>query len=163
MTEFKSVSFRFQALQVYGVPWEQGPFREFMRSGIRHVDPGDPRLARLKERLEGGRRVERVQVVRPPVSDYLRFAFTFFHHSALVGEDLRILDSSRVDTADLPDYDFVLLDGNAVIRLHYSPEDGSVVGRELLPEADLEEYRSYREYSRRCSVPFLEYEDAASY
>ncbi|WP_020667976.1 DUF6879 family protein [Amycolatopsis nigrescens] len=158
MSNFKRSSFRFQTLQVYGIPHEQESFREFLKTGVRHVDPNDPRLVRMRNKRTGGRITGRVQVVHQPISDYLRHTFGFFHVSAEQGENLGILDTSTTSAGDLPDYDFVLLDDETVIKLHYSDEDGSVVGRELLPEADIAQYQRYRDYATENSVPFLEYE-----
>ena len=158
MRGYQKSLFRFQVHQVYGIPSEQPSFQEFLKTGVRKVDPNDPRLVSMRERTAAGRVSQRVQVVYPPISDYLRHAFVYFHYSARAGENLRILDTSKKSTGDLPDYDFVLLDDEVIIKLHYAAEDGSVVGRELLPEADAGEYRRYRDYALANSIPFLEYE-----
>ncbi|WP_158885461.1 DUF6879 family protein [Amycolatopsis anabasis] len=158
MDNFRRTTFRFQALQVYGIPHEQPSFQEFLKTGKREVDPNDPRLVRMKAKRTRGRTTQRVQVVRHPISDYLRHAFGFFHESARQGEDLRILDASKTAIDQLPEFDFQLLDDETVIKLHYADEDGSVVGREVLPDADIAEYRRYRDYALEHSVPFLEYE-----
>lgn len=158
MGSFTHTSFRFQALQVYGIPREQTAFREFTQTGTYAVARDDPRLVRLRERLTEGRRIQRVQVVVPPVSDYLWHAFVYFRHSVAAGEDLRVFDTRKTSADGLPDFDFVLLDDRTVIKLHYAVEDGSVVGRELMPDADLDVFRAYRDRAMSDSVPFSQFE-----
>ncbi|MFE0023496.1 DUF6879 family protein [Amycolatopsis sp. NPDC059021] len=158
MLEFERSCYRYQALQTYGIPREQPSFREFLERGTYTIAEDDPGLVQTASRMSGGRILERVQLVRAPLSDYLRYVFPFFQRCAALGEDLRILEESWVATGDLPDFDFVLLDDTTVIKLHYSPDDGSVVGRELLSDASLDDFRAYRALALERSIPFLEYQ-----
>lgn len=152
-------TFRLQVHQQYLVPAEREAFATFRLTGERHIDPGNtPVLAQMRARVGAGKKPQRVQVVTPPLTDYLRYAFRYFHHSAEAGEDLRILDTNRDDAGDLPDYDFMLIDDETVIKVHYEPDDGTIIGPELLPEAAVDEYVRYKENALRNAAPFLEYE-----
>ncbi|MFI7123148.1 DUF6879 family protein [Amycolatopsis sp. NPDC049868] len=153
---FKRTSFRFQVHQKYRVSSEKAAFKEFREKGAFEVTPDDPRLARQRQQLSGGRVLQRVQVVVPPVSSYLRFSFAYFDHFARAGEDLRILDASKVPLDGLPNYDFVLLDDEVVVKLRH--RDGYAIGRELLTNVDIGHFRAYRDLALSAAVPFAEYQ-----
>ncbi|WIX98167.1 hypothetical protein QRX60_29325 [Amycolatopsis mongoliensis] len=155
---FKRTSFRFQLLQAYGIHSERAAFEEFKAKGSYRVPSDDPRLIRQRQQLSGGRVLQRVQVVIPPVSDYLRFSFGYFRHFAAAGEDIRILDTARVSADWLPDHDFVLLDDEVVIKLRHAPGDGRATGREPLVNVDIAEFRAYRDRALEAAIPFAEYE-----
>lgn len=151
--------FRLQVYPVYKVPQEQENFQRFLETGRREIDPdNEPGLIKLRERIAKGQTVRRVYVVEPPFTDYQRYVFNYYHHTCKVGEDLRIIDLSRQPNPGLPDYDFLVIDDDTVIRIHYEKDDGAIIGPELLPDADLSEYLRYRELAMSNSTPFLEYE-----
>ncbi|GAB3733754.1 hypothetical protein GCM10027598_58630 [Amycolatopsis oliviviridis] len=157
---FKRTSFRFQSCQRYRVGGvEKAAFETFKQTGVYELAQDDPRLLRQRTQLSGGRVLQRVQLVVPPLSDYLRFAFVYFDHFARAGEDLRILDVSKMDSDGLPNHDFVLLDDEIVIKFRHSSEDGSVIGRELMTNADLARFRGYRDRALELAVPFGEYQE----
>jgi hypothetical protein len=158
---YRDSFFRLQVHPVYKVGWETEEFQRFLETGVRSIDPNDPRLVKMRNRKENGRASQRVYVITPPLTDYQRFVFAYYHHSAEAGEDLRILDLSRTANPGLPDYDFILLDAQTVIKLHYQA-DGTYLGRELLPEADPAGYMRYKEVAVAHSMPFLEYEKLIS-
>ncbi|GAA4535437.1 DUF6879 family protein [Amycolatopsis samaneae] len=156
---YRTSFFRLQVQPVYGVPWEQEDFRRFLETGERTVDPGDPMFAKIEDRRRTGRIGRRVYAIRPPLTDYQRYVFVAYHAFAEAGEDLRIIDLARTPDPGLPGFDFILLDDETVLKLHYEP-DGRYLGRELLPEADLAEFRRYKELAGAYSMPFLEYEES---
>ncbi|KFU75816.1 hypothetical protein SAMN04489729_6954 [Amycolatopsis lurida] len=157
LMSFKRTSFRLQLLQTYRVRSERAAFEQFIREGTYDVPLDDPRLARQREHLCGGRVLQRVQVVVPPVSDYLRFSFGYFRHFAEAGEDIRILEASRYSAIGLPDHDFVLLDDEVVIKLRHSSEDGQPTSREPLVNVDVAKFRGYRDRALEAAIPFDEY------
>jgi hypothetical protein len=151
--------FRLQVYPVYKVPQERESFQRFLETGKRDIDPDDaPGLVRLRERIAAGSSISRVYVVEPPFTDYQRYVFTFYHHTCEAGEDLRVIDLSQQANPGLPNYDFMLIDNETVIRIHYNEDDGAIIGPELLPDADVSEYTRYRDLAMSNSVPFLEYE-----
>lgn len=154
---FKDVFFRLQVQPVYTVGWEQEDFRRFLETGER-ATPTKAQLDGIRQERSEGRISQRVYVISPPLTDYQRYVFISYHYFAEAGEDLRIIDLSRRDNPGLPDFDFILLDHETVIKLHYE-EDGTYIGRELLPDADPAEYIRYRELALANSIPFLEYEE----
>jgi len=92
------------------------------------------------------------------LTDYQRYVFLYYHHVALAGEDLRIIDSTSMSVPPLPDYDFMLVDEATVIRIHYGP-DGAWIGPELL-QADPAEYQAYKAAALAAAVPFLDFEES---
>lgn len=157
-TGFKKSFFRLQVQPIYKVGWEQEDFQNFLKTGKIEIDPDDPELVKHRERRAAGRISQRVYVVTPPLTDYQRYVFGYYHHSVLAGEDLRVIDLSRRPNPGLPAYDFILLDEGTVIKLHYE-EDGTYIGRELLPNADPAKYTRYKQIALENSIPFLEYEE----
>lgn len=150
--------FRLQVHPVYTVQQEQEEFQRFLREGTISIDKDDPGLVRMRERKAEGRIFSRVYVVEPPLTGYQRYAFVYYHYIAEAGEDLRIIDLSSQANPGLPDYDFMLIDGETVIKIHYEKADGAIIGAELLPDADIAEYTRYRDLAVSHSIPFLEYE-----
>jgi hypothetical protein len=154
---FKRTSFRFQMLQTYGVSSEKKAFQEFRKTGVYDVPSDNPRLIRQRGQLTGGRVLQRVQLVVLPLSDYIRFSFVYFNHFARAGEDIRIIDTSKASIDGLPDYDFVLLDDELVIKLSHSGKDGSVIEQKVLANADIAEFRAYRDRALDVAIPFADY------
>lgn len=150
--------FRFQVHPVYTVQREQEAFRKFLDTGEREIDFGNDMFKRIRARRESGRTAHRVYLIKPPLTDYQRFVFISYHHYAEAGEDLRIIDTSRTTNPGLPDYDFVLLNDETVIKVHYASEDGAWIGPELLADADPAQYIHYKDLALAHSIPFLEYE-----
>lgn len=150
--------FRLQVYPIYSVEQEREEFQQFLRDGTITVDADDPGLVKMRERRATGRTFQRVYVVEPPFTDYQRYVFIYYHHIAEAGEDLRIIDLSSQSNPGLPDYDFMLIDDKTVIKLHYEWREGTQIGPELLPDADVSEYIRYRDIAVSNSIPFLEYE-----
>lgn len=159
VTGFKKSHFRLQVQPVYKVGWEQEDFQQFLKTGRREVNPDSPEFIKHRELRAAGKISQRVYVVTPPLTDYQRYVFGYYHYSALAGEDLRVIDLSRGPNPGLPDYDFILLDEKTVVKLHYEKDDGTYIGRELLPDADPVEYIRYKGLAVANSIPFLEYEE----
>ncbi|WP_285742923.1 DUF6879 family protein [Lentzea sp. NBRC 105346] len=151
--------FRLQVHPVYTVDYEQPEFRRYLETGTREIDPDSPWFGRIRRLVAAGGGFQRVYVIEPPLTDYQRYVFLSYHHYAQAGEDLRILDVSRTGNLGLPDYDFSLLDDEAVIKLYYSSDNGTPLERELLPDTALAQHRRYKELALNHSVPFLTYEE----
>ncbi|MEV7043754.1 DUF6879 family protein [Amycolatopsis sp. NPDC051061] len=158
LMSFKRTSFRLQLLQAYDIRSEREALERFKAEGACDVPAGDSRLVRQRQQLSGGRVLQRVQVVTPPVSGYLRFAFAYFRRFTEAGEDIRIIDTALAATDGLPGHDFVLLDDEVIIKLHHAPGSGRLIGREALANADVARFRAHRDHALAASIPFIEYE-----
>jgi hypothetical protein len=150
--------FRLQIHPVYLVQHEQEEFKRFLREGSRTIPPDSALVQRMRAHKDAGRVSQRVYLVHPPINDYQRYVFVHYHESALAGEDLRIIDASQTPDPGLPDFDFMLLDEEIVLKVHYEPGTGAYIGHELLQDVDPTEFMRYRELALGNSVPFLDYE-----
>ncbi|MEU6704400.1 DUF6879 family protein [Streptomyces wuyuanensis] len=101
-----------------------------------------------------GKRVSR-DVLRSPLTDYLRYELAAYPGNITAGETIGIIDLSEQAVTGLPDHDFWLFDDQDVYRMHYTPE-GAFIGAELLLANRLAEYQGYRNCSLAETVPFAD-------
>ncbi|MCG6494877.1 DUF6879 family protein [Kitasatospora sp. A2-31] len=153
---FGHEAFRLETRSFYAMPDEDEEYREFLTTGELHIPDDDPWLTRVRHFRETGRTISRVRVLTRPLSDYLRYEFAAYAFNVAAGEEIRILDLTDRQNPGLPDQDFWMFDGVSVVDMQYRP-DGAQVGRELLANPDLKQYRRWRDLAISMSVPFLEY------
>lgn len=153
---YKKDAFRLETLPFYAMPEEDEEYKEFLETGRLDVSDDDSWLVRVRKFRETGRTIGRVHVIRKPLTDYLRFQFTFYLHSVRAGEDVRILDLTDRENPGLPDQDFWMFDSVRIVEMRYRP-DGTQIGRELLDNPDLDQYVHWRRLAISLSVPFTDY------
>lgn len=160
--DFRRSAWRLELLPQYLVPQERDAFAAFRAGAPRPAGLGDEWHATIRAARADGRSIGRVHVLTPPLSEYLRFETQWYYpYSVEAGEDVRILDLSRTPDPGLPPFDFWLFDEQRVVAMLYEP-DGTQTGRELLQDADPEQFVRYRDLALAASVPFGEYwQDAA--
>ncbi len=149
---FRSSAWRLELHQVYTMPGELDQFRRFVESGVVDMSDDDPWLARVRSFRADGRTIGRVHVVRRPLTDYLRYEFTYQLHAVRAGEDVQILDLTDRQDPGLLDEDFWIFDDLRVVKMLYRA-DGTQIGRELLDDPDLGVFRRCRELARKDAVP----------
>jgi hypothetical protein len=149
-------AFRLETLPSYGVPSEDDELREFLTTGRLVIPDDDPWLMRVRHFRSTGRWIGRVHVVRHPLTDYLHYEFAVYAHTVRAGEDVRILDLTGREDADLPAQDFWLFDESRVVRMDYDA-DGRQLDRELLEEIDPAPYVAWKQRALGLAVPFLDY------
>lgn len=150
--------FRLQVQPTYKVDWERTEFKHFLETGVRELDPNDPEIQQIRESHAKGHIRQRVYVLSQPLTDYQRWVLPSYRQQAEAGQEIRILDTSVTQNPGLPSFDFIFIDDSeTVIRLHYETEDGTYIGRELLPDADPNAFRQYRELALSNSVSVLDY------
>jgi hypothetical protein len=156
LQNFQRSAFRLETLPVYSVPQEEAWFAEWQRSGqLPELTPANDSWLRLvQEACRAGKRMQRVHVVTPPLSDYLRFEFTTQIPSVDCGEDCRIAEASHVQQAVGQLSDYWLMDETVAIRLHYDDE-GRFLGMEQVEDVVL--YRRQRDLVLTRSVTLKEY------
>jgi hypothetical protein len=102
--------------------------------------------------------VERVHVVTPPLSDYLRYEMEWgYDFNIVAGEDVRIIETR--DPSELPfaaHEDFWLFDDTHVVLMRYE-EDGTQIDRVLLEDADVAEYVARKNTALRLGTPYEQY------
>ncbi|MFF4986289.1 DUF6879 family protein [Streptosporangium saharense] len=154
---FQHSAFRLETHPVYAVPGEDSTFQRFLSGERPTGEHAKEWTDKVRRYLSTNRSISRVHVVTRPLSDYLRYEFSWWYRfNAEAGEDIRILDVTDRPDLDLPGYDFYLFDESRVVKMLYR-SDGTQTGRELLEDADPTEYIRYRDTAVRESVPFAEY------
>nr|WP_222719436.1 DUF6879 family protein [Actinokineospora xionganensis] len=144
--------------QAFAIPREQERLRAF-RAG----EPEPPHSDSYREWFEltrsnvaSGKTMGRVRVVRRPLSEYVRFQFTWgIPNNISAGEDIRILDVTDLDLS-LPDHDFWIFDEESVLRMDFD-KDGALTSQGILAGADLDQYREWKRMALAHSVPFEDY------
>lgn len=113
--------------------------------------------ATIGKNAAAGAFMQRVRVVRPPLTDYQRRQFDWAYPGNLqAGEDTRVLDGARADELGLPDWDFWFFDDEVVLRLNYEA-DGTHIGHEILADADPHVFRRYRKAALNNAIAFWTY------
>jgi hypothetical protein len=156
LKNFRRSAFRLETLQAYSVPQEEEWFEEWQRSGKLPVltPDNDSWLKLVTEACRAGKQIQRVHLVAPPLSDYLRFEFATQIPSVDCGEDCRIVEAAHVQEVASRLDDYWLMDDTVVIRLHYDDE-----GRFIRTEEsrDVVLYRRHRDMVLTHSVRLKEY------
>lgn len=150
--------FRLETLAHYDAASDDDDYDRYLRG-----DPAPsasakrPWLERLRTDTASGRRWRRVHVLRPPLSDYLRYECEWgYTYNTRAGEDVRILDLSTAPAgaeilAEVAD--FFLVDDMHAVRMNYS-DSGRFENAEPVDAAILDCYRSLVEVSWRLSISF---------
>jgi hypothetical protein len=154
---FTSVAFRLEVLSAYNVPEEAESLRCWREGKPAPAWQKEREwLAMVREAATAGKRMQRVRVVRQPLSDYVRMEFDWgYPDNVAAGEDIRIVevkDASGVP--DMLDHDYWLFDDRIAVRMEYTA-DGSFI-RPVEVE-DVVPYRRCRASAMRLAVPFSQY------
>ena len=156
--EFERSAFRLEVQPTYTMPTEQPNVARFL-SGELTPPEGHNKAWHdtICRNAETGRRMQRVRVVRIPLTDYQRYGFAWsIPGNTAAGEDVRILDVTDAEL-DLPLFDFWLFDDREAVRLNFR-EDGTLASVELDDDADLDEYYRWRDRALQAATPFSEWD-----
>lgn len=137
---FRSSVFRFEALQCYTSPDEEGVIAAFLEERPRPPDPGKEEWTSVvRTGRRNGRVFERVHVVTEPLTDYMRFELTWgYAPNVAAGEDIRIVPVGLGEAwpADLPRHDFWLFDTAELYATCYHPDGTTWLGVERIRNSD---------------------------
>lgn len=126
--------FRMELLPAYSVASDGGDFARW-RDGAEEPDWARkaPTTDRLAERAAAGITSRRVRVLTADVTEYERYACDFgYAVNAPAGEDIRVLRRGEHHVPPLLGFDYWLINGRTVFRMHYDA-DGAFVGAEDAP------------------------------
>jgi hypothetical protein len=154
---YEREAFRLETLSRYIMEEEEEDFRKFLETGEVYIPDDDTWFVRVRKFRETGRWIGRVHVVEQPLSDYLRSELAAYKFNVRHGEEVRILDLTGKECPSLPEKDFWMFDDSKVVEMLYRP-DGTQIGRELLENPNIEQYRKWKETALLLSVPLAEYE-----
>lgn len=153
---FERSAFRLETLPEYRVESERGRMELFLSGAPKPPGYGAGWHERLREYRADAKSVQRVRIVRQPLTDYQRRQFAWaYPGNSEAGEEIRVLDLSTTTDPGLPSYDFWMFDDQIVIHMHYA-DDGTQIGRERLT-GDPSEYVRYKQLAIENSVPLGEY------
>lgn len=117
---FAVSAFRLEVLDTYVAANEAEPYRRFLAGEGADQAWRAPWQRFVRQALAAGGRMDRVHVVREPLSDYVRFELTCAYPASVeAGEDVRILPRHIADGLDLPDFDYWLLDERQAAIMTY--------------------------------------------
>ncbi len=126
--------FRMELLPAYAVLSDGDDYWRWLDGA---PEPGWERKAlttdRLRERVATGVTSRRVRVLSAELTNYERYACDWgYAINAPAGEDIRILHRGEHDVPPLLGFDYWLLNGQTVLRMHYD-DLGAFVGAEDAP------------------------------
>jgi len=153
---FQRTVFRLETLDRYTVDSDTGNVTRYLNGDpAPAMDVKGPWLQRLTQERAEGKRRSRVHVLHTPLSDYLRYECEWgYAYTAPAGEDIFILDlAQHPRPQELIDEDFLLLDDEHVVVVHYDDE-GRFLGGRPLPAEEALRYRQCRDAALAAAVPF---------
>lgn len=159
---FRASAFHLETRQEYRVPEEAALLRAYAEGRSLADSPeAEEWLAYVRGVVAGGRKVQRVHVVELPLSDYLRYEFSFYQLSVGAGEEVRIAERAADPRLAGMRSDFWLFDAEtespAVLHLRFD-EAGHLTGIEISrAESDVLWCRSQRDLALALSVPFTQF------
>lgn len=132
---FARSAYRLELLDGYDSPRGRERLTRFLAG-----QPDDPAVRRywddvVTSATAAGKTMSRVHVATEPLTDYLRFEFSFYAGSVTAGEDIRILSATAAARLDLPDFDYWFFDGERVGVMYYG-ERGVWLRTEIVTEPD---------------------------
>lgn len=153
--------FRLETLQMYAEPDENAMLAAFSSGRPRPADPGkDEWLNAVRSAVRSGRSVQRVHVVREPLTDYLRYELTWsYAPNAAAGEDIRIVPLPQGEPWPdaLPRQDFWLFDASQLYLQHYDSR-GTWTGVEYVSDPGrIVSACRWREAALHLGVPWVDY------
>lgn len=157
---FEHSVFRLETLQAYQGSRERELLADFLAGKPRPAD----RLkadwtAMIAANAQAGKSVQRVHVVREPLTDYLRFELTWgYEPNAEAGEDIRIVSVHDGGwPPELPQRDYWLFDAAKLYDMHYDPE-GVWLGIEPVNDpARIVQACAWRDAALHLGVPWQAY------
>lgn len=118
--------FRLETLQIYQGQRNMDLLAQFLAGKPRPSEQVKREwTAMISSNVQAGKAVQRVHVVREPLTDYLRFELTWgYEPNVGAGEDIRIIHIAEDVPwpADLPQHDYWLFDSAELYTMHYDSD-----------------------------------------
>lgn len=156
---FEHSVFRLETLQTYQGSRERDLLAEFLAGRPRPADRVKADwTAMIAANVRAGKTVQRVHVVREPLTDYLRFELTWgYEPNAQAGEDIRIVPVHDDWPHELPQHDYWLFDAATLYEMHYDA-DGTWLGIEHVTDpAVIVEACAWRDAALHLGIPWQSY------
>jgi len=116
---FKKYAFRLELLQRYDVEDEKESFLKFIDSGkVLNINSDWYKL--IKESIKRNVVIQRVHVVKLPLSDYIKFEVGIYKKNIKAGEEVSLIDLDQFNKLNLGiNFDFWLFDDEIVLKMNY--------------------------------------------
>lgn len=156
--------FRLETLQSYRNSGEDEALVAFQAGHPHLITPGKSAwVALIRDRTAAGCSMQRVHVVREPITDYLRFELTWgYQPNVEAGEDIRIVPVAPggLWPAELPQgTDFWLFDFSVLYALRYGQDGTWLAAEEVTELIAIEQACRWRETALRLAMPWRRYLD----
>ncbi len=137
LSGFSETARRFEIRERYNSDVGREPFRRFLAG-----EPDDYAwhrswMEKISRDRAAGKSWQRVRIVSVPPSDYTRYGLAVARLSVQAGEDIRYLRRDTAVQLDLWPYDAWVFDDRQLVRLHFSDEDDTFVGAEVVADTDV--------------------------
>lgn len=134
---------RWEAQPAYHEPDEAEPFARWQAGEPDDLGWLAGWFDQIREATRAGRHYQRVRRLTEPLTSYLAWSMTIAPFNVAAGEDIRVLTETQAVQLDLPTYDFVIIDDQAVVRMEFGPKGFS--GADLLDPTELVQHRRWRD------------------
>ncbi|MBV9012195.1 MAG: hypothetical protein JO272_09115 [Pseudonocardiales bacterium] len=156
--------FRLETLQSYRNSGEDQALAAFQAGHPHLITPGKRAwVALIRDRTAAGCAMQRVHVVREPITDYLRFELTWgYQPNVEAGEDIRIVRLAPGDRwpVELPQgTDFWLFDFSVLYALRYGQDGTWLAAEDVTEPTAIEQACHWREAALRLAMPWRRYLD----
>ena len=157
--------FRLETLQCYGNSGEDPALAAFEAGEPHLITPGKREwITLVRDRTAAGCTMQRVHVVREPITDYLRFELTWsYQPNRDAGEDIGIVPVPPGDPwpCGLPERtDFWMFDFSVLYELRYDPNGSWIAAEQVTEWAAIEQARRWRETAIQLATPWRLYIDS---
>jgi hypothetical protein len=147
---------RWEAQGSYREPEEVEPLRRWRQGEYDDLTWLSGWHRQVRDAVAAGRHYQRLRRLTEPWTEYLAWEMTVFPANAEAGEDIRLISAHEAATFGLPDYDFVIVDGDVLARMHFGDE--GFVGAELLDDpVTVERHRMWRMQAWHHAITFTAY------
>jgi hypothetical protein len=157
--------FRLETLQNYGNSGEEPALAAFEAGEPHLITPGKREwLALVRDRTATGCAMQRVHIVREPITAYLRFELTWgYLPNVEAGEEIGIIPvpPGKPWPAELPERtDFWLFDLTVLYAMRYDRANAWMATEQVTKPRAIEQARRWREAALRLAVPWHDYIDS---
>lgn len=134
---FSATAFRFEIRERYNSEVGKEPFRKWCAGELDDYAWHRSWMEKIRQDRTMGKSWERVRIVAVPPSTYTRYGLDIARLSIEAGEDIRYLRRDIADELGLAPYDAWLLDSRQLIHLHFSDDDDTFTGAELVEAPEI--------------------------
>lgn len=158
LNSFRQSAWRLEARDDYDITDEREQFEQFIREGTATPSEEDRAYqAWVRSVRASHRMIGRVRLIGHPITDYTRFEMAYYPDLVAAGEEVRILDRSKIASRHGPwDRDFWVIDSDHVAVMHYNA-GGEFLGVEMVDDRNAKPFLAVRELAQELSVPLADY------